>query len=829
VVPLALFPHAECDYTSYMRVGVKFFGLWCLLAPAVLSAAERTPHELYDAINALRVDPSAVYHFVPENRIELRRGDAVLSLEEGTLAFFSLLDGYITGAVFSGRGHALALPRDPSEKQQMGYFLGAPVLDQDFFSGYFRFTDTTADELLRQFQSARLVPQMDSAFAAQWEPALAHLNPGQTLRILFDRLSQNPPPYFYAGLDGAVTGFFDVVLDLQRDEPFLLGQFQKVSAKTFYDVWTSHAVPGFPARPVSFRGVSYIIETSILPDNTLDASTSVRVRAETGRERALSFQLSRALSVDKVSSERGEPLAFFQNEGMNLQQRSARGLDFLSVVLPEAPPRNQEFTLKFHYRGNVIEDAGNGVLFVGARESWYPHLGDSAEFAVYDLTMRWPRKLRLIATGSKLEEHEDGDFRVGHWKTDKPASVAGFNLGEYASASVTSSGHSIDVYANRQLEQSLRNRIASSDSDVIHIPSGPLGSRVTGRAMAPMLSPPSPADTLKQLGKEIDSSIRFYETFSGPFPLRNLSVSQIPGTFAQGWPGLLYISTYSFLSPEAQQRAGLTTTGQEHFTELVPYHEVAHQWWGNVVGWSSYRDQWINEAMAQYLALLFADTKKIPDHTLRVWLERFRRQLLEKSSDVAQPAGDVGALTIGTRLNSSKSSQAYEEIIYSKGAWIFHMLREMLRQPGTKNSDARFTALLQTLVTKYAYRALSTEDLQREVEVVMTPAMDLEGGRSMQWFFEQWVRGTGIPHYRVEFTSHAAEKGFLVKGKLYQSGVPRAFITSVPLYAGGGAGTRALLGNVVAAGPETSFHFLSPIQPRRLIIDPQMTLLCVPE
>ena len=824
-----MFPHAECDYTSSMRVGVKFFGLWCLLFPAFLSAADRTPHELYDAINGLRVDASAVYHIVPGNRIELRRGDAVLSLEEGTLAFFSPLDGNITGAVFSGRGHALALPRDPSEKQQMGYFLGAPVLDQDFFSGYFRFTDATAGELLRQLQLAKLAPQMDSSFAAQWEPALAHLNTGQTLRILFDRLSLNPRPYFYAALEGAVTGPFDVVLDFQRDEPFLLGQFQKTTAKNFYDVWTSHAVPGFPARPVPFRGLSYIIETSILPDNSLEASASVRIRAETGGERSLTFQLSHALNVDKVSGERGESLAFFQNEGMNLQQRSVRGLDILSVVLPVAPSRNGEFTLKFHYRGNVIEDAGNGVLYVGARESWYPHLGDGAEFAAYDLTMRWPRKLRLIATGSELDEHEDGDFRVGHWKTDKPASVAGFNLGEYASVSVTSAGHTIDVYANRQLEQSLRNRIASSDSVVLPIPSTPLGSPIMGRAMAPMPSSPSPADTLKQLGKEIDSSIHFYETFSGPFPLRVLSVSQIPGTFAQGWPGLLYISTYSFLSSEAQQRAGLSTAVQEHFTELVPYHEVAHQWWGNVVGWSSYRDQWINEAIAQYLSLLFADTKKNPDHTLHVWLERFRRQLVEKPPGAALPAADVGPLTIGTRLNSSKSSQAYEEIVYTKGAWIFHMLREMLRQPGAKSPDARFAALLQTLAAKYAYRALSTEDLQREVEAVMTPSMDLEDGRSMQWFFEQWVRGTSIPHYRVEYTSHATEQGFLVKGKLYQSGVPRSFIASVPLYAGGGSGTRSLLGNVVAAGPETSFHFLSPIQPRKLIIDPRMTLLCVPE
>ncbi len=70
----------------------------------------------------------------------------------------------------------------------------------------------------------------------------------------------------------------------------------------------------------------------------------------------------------------------------------------------------------------------------------------------------------------------------------------------------------------------------------------------------------------------------------------------------------------------------------------------------------------------------------------------------------------------------------------------------------------------------------------------MTPAMDLEGGRSMEWFFEQWVRGTGIPHYRVEFSTHHSEKGELVRGKLFQTDVPRYFITRVPLYAHNGSG-----------------------------------------
>jgi Peptidase family M1 domain len=811
-----------------MRVWGVFSALWCLLAPTVFPATERSPHELYDAIKALRIDPSNVFRIAPANHIQLRRGDAVLSFDEGTVTFFSPLDGQITGAVFSGRGHVLAAPRDPVEKQQMGRFLGAPVLDQDFINGYLRFTDDTASELFRQFSAANLVAQTDASVGAQWDSAVTQLNPSYTLRILFDRLSSNPKPCFYAGLEGAATGPFDVVLDAQRDEQFLIGQVHKAGDKTFYDVWTSHRVPDSPVPPAAFRALHYSIEASISPNNSLDANASVRLRAETGTERVLAFQLSRALTIDSVIGEHDEPLPYFQNEGMNLQERSARGNDYLDVVLPQTPADHQEFTLHFHYRGNVIQDAGNGVLFVGARESWYPHFGDSTEFSSYDIVLRWPRKLRLIATGSKLEEHEDGEFRVGHWKTEKPMSVAGFNLGEYASASVASGAHSIDVYANRELEEDLRKRLSAPEADALSFPSPRFGSPSTGHSLVPSPPSPSPADALKQLGKEIDSSIRFYETFSGLFPFHNLNVSPIPGNFGQGWPSLLYVSTYSFLPSEAQQRAGLSTASQEHFTELVPYHEVAHQWWGNVVAWSSYRDQWIDEAIANYLAVLFADTKKNPDHTLHVWLARYRKQLVEKLPGATETAGDIGALTLGTRLNSSKSPTAYEEIIYSKGSWIIHMLREMLRQPGVRNPDARFTALLQTLVAKYAYRALSTDDLQREVEAVMTPGMDLEGGRSMEWFFEEWVRGTGIPHYRVEFTVHNTEKGYLIRGRLFQTGVPRSFVASVPLYASG-AGHSALLGTVVAAGPETSFHFVAPNLPRKIVIDPQMTLLCTSE
>jgi hypothetical protein len=386
----------------------------------------------------------------------------------------------------------------------------------------------------------------------------------------------------------------------------------------------------------------------------------------------------------------------------------------------------------------------------------------------------------------------------------------------------------VDVYANRQLEHALDSRLGSASIEPpAHTPTFSAEAPGGNNMMHVAPSTPSPADALKQLGREIDSSIQFYEAFSGPFPFQKLSVSQIPGTFGQGWPGLLYLSTYSFLPAEAQQRAGISAAGQESFTEIVPFHEVAHQWWGNVVGWDSYRDQWIDEAVANYLALLFADSQKRGDHSLRVWLDRYRHHLVTKLPGADQPDSEIGALDLGSRLTSSKSPNGFEDVIYSKGSWVIHMLREMLRQPGAKNPDARFTALLHTLATKYAYRALSTADLQHEVEAVMTPAMDLEGGRSMEWFFEQWVHGTGIPHYRVEFSVHPGDKGYLVRGKLFQEGVPHSFIAPVPLYSGAGGAHAAPLGIVIVTGPETSFHFTTQTEPHKIIVDPQMTLLCV--
>jgi hypothetical protein len=331
-----------------MRTGVASFSLAFLFAAAT-AAAEKSPHQVYDALNALRPDPSAVYQIKPENQIELRRSDLKLSFEEGRIAFFAPFEGRITGLIFSGRGHVLAVPRDPVEKQQMGRFLGAPMLDDDILSAYLRFTDDTAAELLHQLQSARLLPESDTGFSATWDATVAGFNPPHSLRILFSQLSPDSKPYFSAFIGGAAIGSFDFLFDQDRPEPFLLGQGRKNGNRSFFDVWASYAPPSFfhPAPP--FRALRYAIDTTILPNNALEASATIRLRSEAGAVRHVIFQLARSLVADAAEDESGHALYFFQNEGMSLQESTAHGNDIVYVILPSAVPSGQEFTLRLRY------------------------------------------------------------------------------------------------------------------------------------------------------------------------------------------------------------------------------------------------------------------------------------------------------------------------------------------------------------------------------------------------------------------------------------------------------------------------------------------------
>jgi len=497
-------------------------------------------------------------------------------------------------------------------------------------------------------------------------------------------------------------------------------------------------------------------------------------------------------------------------------------------VLPTGQAAGADFHLQISYHGSVITDAGNGAFFVGERGAWYAHIGGE-HFTPYDLTFHWPKRLTLVATGIESETREDAESKSGRWRSETPFPTAGFNLSQYQMASTTGQPK-IQVYANKELEEAIMARLQPGGPNALPPPSMLNHFKDTDHLSGAAEPPPAPSPTsaLKQLGASVQDSIHFFENVNGAFPFDHLDVTQIPGSFGQGWPGLVYLSTLAFLPPETQERAGLNAWAQSEARDLMPFHEVAHQWWGNVTGADSYRDVWIQEAMANYLALWYADTKKPTQHRLSTWLEHYRAQLTAKIPGADHSIEDVGPLVLGTRLSSLKVPDAYSLLIYGKGTWVMHMLREMLRDPSAssgKDPDARFRELLRAILAEHRFRALSTADFQHAVEQHMTPTMDLEGTHRMDWFFDQWVRGTDLPRYTVKFEVKPRGNAFVVTGKLEQSGAEEAFTAPVPLYAVRVAGKPERLGVVVTTGAETRFQFESRTRPTRIVIDPNLTLL----
>jgi Peptidase family M1 domain len=791
------------------------------IAPPAIPA---DPRALYEALNALQPDGARVYGV---KDLTFRRDVVSFTFTEGKLAFLEPFAGRITGAFFSGRGHVIATPHERGERRSLAQFIGVPILDQSFSEAYIRFTDDTAAELQHQLAADGVQPTTDPNFIAHWIPLAAGLGPTHSLRTMVDWLAAAPIPYFYILLQTDTSGAVEVSVDNRREEQVTIGQPRFTDGVRSYDVWASFRTENSPATHAeTFLPLDYRVDSTIADDLSLRGKTTLHLRAVGSGERVVPVELSRHLTVDEIQGDDGQPLPYFQNEELSRRDAARRGNDFILVVLPAGKQAGEDFHLQVAYHGGVITDAGNGAYFVGERGAWYAHIGGE-HFTPYDLTFHWPKRLMMVATGTESETRDNAETKSGRWRSEKPFPTAGFNLSQYQMAS-TAGPPKIEVYANKQLEEAIVARLQPGGPNALPPPSMLDHFKDTDHLSGAADEPPAPSPTsaLKQLGANVQDSIHFFENVNGAFPFDHLSVAQIPGSFGQGWPGLVYLSTLAFLPPETQERAGLNEWAQSEARDLMPYHEVAHQWWGNVTGAASYRDVWMEEAMANYLALWYADSKKIGQHRLTNWLERYRADLSAKIPGSEHSVEEVGPLVLGPRLGSLKVPGAYNTLIYGKGTWVMHMLREMLRDPNSKDPDARFRELLRAVLTEHQFRPLSTAEFQHAVEQHMTPAMDLEGTHRMDWFFDQWVRGTDLPRYTVKFEVRPHGNEFTVSGKLEQAGTEEAFTAPVPLYALRIGGKPERLGVVVTTGAETRFHFESRTRPARIVIDPNLTLLC---
>jgi hypothetical protein len=574
--------------------------------------------------------------------------------------------------------------------------------------------------------------------------------------------------FFTAALGGKTLGNFDLWFDPRSREQMVVGQIGSRDGRAWFEVWTSFETRN--ARAANTPDVvlgNYRIDAVVEADLTLKVTTRVTVTPGHATQNVVPLEMSSSMRMLSASID-GEPATLVQRDSVrsNLIRNSSAEL---TLVLPPRPlEAGRPYEFEMQAEGKVIADAGNNVYYVGARASWYPSRG--MQFATYDLTFRYPRSLRLVTPGEVVDERAEGEWRVTRRRT--PAiRLAGFNLGDYEHTRVNRAGCAIDVYANRSLEQALQPR--PQPLVLIPPPSPPWSRNRRPQPqvlpLPPQAPPPKPASRLQELADEVASALEFMASRFGPPATRLLNVSPVPGRFGQGFPGLIYLSTLSYLGPQSKPLASLNERQVAFFSDILHAHETAHQWWGSLVTSEGYRDDWLMEALANYSALLYLEKRKGP-RSLESALDEYRSQLLARTAD-HQTVESSGPVVLGSRLTSAQHPDAWRRIIYGKGSWILHMLRRRL-------GDERFLSMLGVLRKRFEGKSITTEEFRLLAAGFLPPKSP---DPKLEAFFEQWVYGAGIPKFDFKHSTKGKAPNVRLIGVISQRDVDKDYLAEVPI------------------------------------------------
>jgi hypothetical protein len=735
------------------------------------------------------------------SNLTLKRDRAVMVFT-GDFYFAAPVNDRITGAVFLGAGtfHAEA-PDLPFEKEYMKRFINADVAESDFHTAVLRFSDDTFEIIGKGMDANAAVASENQKLATELdERLLKETGANISARLLVSLVNNESPGIFLAQFDKGKRDRFTYLVDPQArllGSSFSVNGGEKVVLFTYApyqyinDLW----IATYSEQDFEKKRVRYSDEFDLVAP--LNYSMEVDLR-DAGNNLPIKMRIDFVSLVDNLCAipmSVNEGLTAYDNkrlrESMRMTSAKLNGQDIpfiqedwetgLTIVLPKPMMKNEKFSLDLRLAGDFI-DSQRGVdpskrlehtYYPQDNTSWYPTHG-YLKRSTFDLVFRHKKSHAVASIGKLIRETDWPDTRedrLTEFKIDKPVSFATFAAGRLE--------RKTEKFGDRLLE---------------------------------FYSIPSSVGALKEsfLLAEMNNALNYYSQYFGPYPYGDFRATVHPFNFGQGFGTLL-------LLPTAQ---GVDEANRKVFSFVS--HETAHQWWGNIVAWRSYRDQWLSEGFAEYSSILytgFRDSKKSERELLKE--SRFKMEAVNKGDKGAEGrVAEVGPLIFGRRLATRHTQNAYQALVYTKGALVLRMLHFLFTDPNTGKGDA-FFQMLADFVKRYQGQAATTEDFMQVAgeHFARTPVARQFRLNDLTWFFNQWVYEAKYPSYRMEYSVEpGANNQFVLSGAMIQENAGPEWIMPLPVSVKFGDQEGRLL--LYAKGPQTPFKLTLPAKPSSVELDP---------
>jgi len=650
--------------------------------------------------------------------LQIHAEDIDITLDAGNV-FVSSVEGGVTGLVLLGRGAMHFHPKPDTERTQVRIFSGSETLDTPFTTAFIRIDPGDAERFMnidrltsvpvdpREFKRAAEVFKQD--FAKSY-----HLSLGD--------LSSEP----WSLLPGAANIAAEVhtrrygVLTYARSkaEPEDITLFDRARHRNIavYSSEETLARRGRFYNEDTFRDydvTDYNIDVAASPGRLwIDGVATVAIRVTGPSITSVTLRLADALTIRSITSDRFGRLFGFRVNNQNL----------VVINLPAAIDEGATLKLTFVYGGHVDSQTPDGseTIAVGQeqaaelppdftaepsflysnRSAWYPQ-ATSTDYATATLKISVPTTYDCVASGVLDEgwprtagtKEEQSERKVYSFTSAQPR--------RYLAFIITKLGH----VETRVLELETGGKTLT-----LSVEANPRQVR-RGRDVAARA-----ADIAK-----------FYSSLTGDFPYPSLTVAVVENELPGGHSPAYFAELFQPL-PMMPLTWRNDPASFDRFPDFFLAHELAHQWFGQAVGWGNYHEQWLSEAFAQYFAALYAQHNR-GDAVFSGVLRQMRRWAMDQS--------DQGPVYLGYRLGHIKSdSRIFRALVYNKGAAVLHMLRRLL-------GDDAFFGGLRRFYASARFRKVGTDQLKA--------AFEAETGRSLDQFFDQWIYGSALPRIKVNY------------------------------------------------------------------------------